>query len=322
MHRNAPFLAATAALAFAPLATAQESASAEPAADLRREAVADDMKYVLAGGYAHFFSADFDEGGGDAEVDRAFGSLRISGEPSETYSWDLGMQWEGSWYGFADAGDLVAAAGGKPWDAVQSVSISPGASFVLSERWRATARAFVQFSGENDADAFDSMTFGGAAGAMYAFSPKFLLGGGVLVSSQLEDDPLVIPQLLVDWRPCAEFRLSNFAGPEAFPGGAGLEGIWTICEEFEVALGSRYTYRRFRLDDSGDPARSEGVGTDEGLPVWLRATMRAKCGARLDLVAGVQVMGEMSLDDRDGDRLEKSDVEGAPFLGVFFSWKY
>ncbi|MFM7052916.1 MAG: hypothetical protein ACKOYN_12425 [Planctomycetota bacterium] len=205
---------------------------------------------------------------------------------------------------------------------MQSALISPGATFVLDERWRASARVLVEFSGENDADAWDSASFGGVLGASYAFSREFMLGAGVLAITRIEDDMLVVPQLLVDWKPCKEFRLSNFAGPEAFPGGAGLEAIWTFAEDMELALGSRYTYRRFRLDDSGDPARAEGVGTDEGLPVWLRATMRAKCGARLDLVAGVQVAEQMTLDDRAGNRLAREDVDAAAFLGVFFSWKY
>ncbi|MFM7260934.1 MAG: hypothetical protein ACKO3W_10065, partial [bacterium] len=91
-------------------------------------------------------------------------------------------------------------------------------------------------------------------------------------------------------------------------------------EEFEIALGGRYTYRRFRLAD--DAAVSSGVGTDEGLPTWLRATMRAKCGARIDLVGGFQFAGEMQIDDSNGNELAKVDVEAAPFLGVFASWKF
>jgi hypothetical protein len=67
---------------------------------------------------------------------------------------------------------------------------------------------------------------------------------------------------------------------------------------------------------------SSGVGTDEGLPVWLRATMRAKCGARIDLVGGFQFAGEMQIDDSAGRELAKVDVESAPFLGAFFSWTF
>lgn len=310
--------AAAAALATAALAADDQAAEASAAADAAKS----DIDLVLAGGYAHFFATDFDAGGGDVSVDRGFGSATWSKSVNESYGWSVDLAWEGSWYGFSDTGSLATAAGGKPWSAVQSVQIMPGATFVLDPRWRLTTRVLVGFAGENNADAFDSMTYGGIVAASYAFSETFVLGGGLLAMSRIEDDALVVPQVIIDWRPCAEFRLSNFAGPEAFPGGAGLEGIWVIGDGHELALGGRYTYRRFRLDDSGAGAASEGVGTDEGLPIWIRGTVRAKCGGRLDLVAGIQVSGTMQLDDSTGHRLAEEDVESAPFVGLFFSWRF
>jgi hypothetical protein len=317
VHAAAFVLTASSALAqdAGEAPTGSEPATAAKA----NEAALGDLRFVVAGGYAHFFATDFDSIAGDVAVDRGFAGLEISGKPNDTYSWDLPIHWEGSWYDFGGGATL---AGAEPWDAVQSISIAPGANFTVAERWRISARVLLQFSGENDADAGDSFMYGGILGAAYRFDEKLTLGAGVLVSSRIEEDALVIPQILVDWRPCKEFRLSNFAGPEAYPGGAGLEGIWVFSEEFEVALGGRYQYRRFRLDDSGPAFRANGVGTDEGLPVWLRATMRAKCGARVDLVAGMQFMGEMSLDDADGNELASVDVDPAPFIGAFFSWKY
>ncbi len=300
-------------------ANAQESGGVETP-NVAIDATKEDLRFVLAGGYAHFFSADFDTGGGDVAVDRGFGSLNISSAPKDTYRWDVELAWEGSWYSFDGGGALAAAAGGTPWDAVQSVVVSPGASFKLDDHWRVNARFLLQFSGENDADVGDSATYGGILAASYTFSREFTLGLGVLATSRIEDDAFVVPQLIIDWRPCKEFRLSNFAGPEAFPGGAGLEAIWILSEEFEVAFGGRYTYRRFRLAD--DAPVSSGVGTDEGLPLWLRATMRAKCGARIDLVGGFQVAGEMQINDSSGRELAKVDVEAAPFLGAFFSWTF
>ena len=281
-----------------------------------------DIDFILAGGYAHFFATDFDTGGGDVSVDRAFGSFSMRKAVNDGYSWDLGFQWEGSWYSFADAGALAAAAGGKPWGAVQGVSISPGATFVLDERWRLVTRVIVDFAGESDADAADSMSLGGVAAASYSFSREFTLGLGALAITRIEDDALVVPQVLVDWRPNESFRLSNFAGPEAYPGGAGLEAIWTMGGGFELAFGGRYTYRRFRLDDSGPAPRANGVGSDQGMPVWIRATHRAECGGRVDLVAGMQLAGEMQLDDSEGNEITSVDVEPAPFVGLFFSWRF
>lgn len=285
-----------------------------------------DIDFVVGGGYAHFFSTDFDTGGGDVAVDRGFLSASWSKSPTTSYKWSIDVQSEESWYSFADAGTLAAAAGGRPWDNVSSTSISPGATFVLDPRWRLITRALLQFAGEEDADTFDSASYGGIVAASYSFSSEFTLGLGVLAISRIEDDVLIVPQVIIDWRPCAEFRLSNFAGPEAFPGGAGLEGIWMLGERsegaYELALGGRYTYRRFRLDDTGAAPRSGGVGTDEGLPLWIRATLHAKCGARLDLITGVQLMGQMELDDSAGNELASVDVEPAPFVGIFFAYQF
>jgi hypothetical protein len=319
-HITLSALSALAASAIVSSALARQESGGVETPKVAVDAAKDDLRFVLAGGYAHFFSTDFDTGGGDVAVDRGFGSLNVSSAPKETYRWDVELAWEGSWYSFDGGGALATAAGGTPWDAVQSIVITPGASFRLDERWRLNARFLLQFAGENDADVGDSATYGGIVAATYSFSEKLTLGLGVLATSRIEDDVLVVPQIVVDWRPCKEFRLSNFAGPEAFPGGAGLEAIWILNEEFEIALGGRYTYRRFRLAD--DAPVADGVGTDEGLPVWLRATMRAKCGARVDLVGGFQFAGEMQIDDADGNELEKVDVEAAPFLGVFMSWKF
>lgn len=294
----------------------------DSAPDPALDAARDDVRFVLAGGYAHFFDTDFDTGGGGIAVDRGFASVTMAANPTEDYGWSLGFDWEGSWYSFEGAGTLAAVAGGAPWSAVQSIVIAPGASFRLAERWNLRLTALVQFSGENDADAGDSATFGGIAAVGYSFSEELTLGAGVLATTRLEDDALVVPQLIVDWRPTQEFRISNFAGPEAFPGGAGLEAIWMPAERFELALGGRYTYRRFRLDDATPGPASGGVGTDEGLPIWLRATFRSNWGGRLDLVGGVQVAGEVALDDATGNELAKVDVEPAPFLGVFFSWRF
>lgn len=312
------------ALAATTVASAQQSAdpnanagAAHAATEARR-----DIEYVLAGGYAHFFETDFEAGGGSMSVDRGFGSFSMRGAPSDDYGWSASLNWEGGWYSFDGGGTLATAAGGRPWRSVQSLMISAGASFKLDEQWRLRTSLFVDASGENDADVGDSLSFGGIVAASYSFSPELSLGLGALVATRLEDDVLVVPQLIVDWRPTKEFRVSNFAGPEAYPGGAGLEAIWMPIEGFEFAIGGRYTYRRFRLDDDGAAARAGGIGTDEGLPVWLRATMRATCGARVDLVGGIQFAGEMELADRDGDRLAEVDVEPSPFLGVFASWRF
>jgi len=304
-----------------PANTTTTATNTAPAAD-PVAAAKKDFDFVLAGGYAHFFATDFDTGGGDVAVDRVFSSISIGRAESETYRWDISLTSEGAYYSFGTSGSLAAAAGGRPWHNVGSMVLSPGATFQLDQRWRLITRVLLQEAGEDEASFSDSFTYGGVLAATYSFSREFTLGAGVLAVSQLEDDALVVPQIIIDWRPSKEFRLSNFAGPEAFPGGAGLEAIWEISESYEAAIGARYTYRRFRLDDTGSAARAGGVGYDTGLPMWLRVTARGKSGWRADLVGGLQLMGEMRLYDASGHELDAVDVQPAPFIGVFFSYRF
>lgn len=298
-------------------ATTNTAPATDPVAAAKK-----DFDFVLAGGYAHFFATDFDSGGGDMAVDRVFTSISVGRAESETYSWDISLSSEAAYYSFGTGGTLAAAAGGRPWHNVGSMVLSPGATFQLDQRWRLVTRVLLQEAGEDDASLSDSLTYGGVVAATYSFSHELTLGAGVLAVSQLEDNALVVPQIIIDWRPTKEFRVSNFAGPEAFPGGAGLEAMWEISDAFEAAFGGRYTYRRFRLDDTGSAARAGGVGYDTGLPMWLRVTARSKSGWRADLVGGLQLMGETRLYNSSGNELAAVDVQPAPFVGVFFSYRF
>ena len=58
-------------------AFAQNAATEQNA--ISASAAKDDIEFVLAGGYAHFFEADFDTGGGAVSVDRGFGSVSMRG---------------------------------------------------------------------------------------------------------------------------------------------------------------------------------------------------------------------------------------------------
>ncbi|MFN9078470.1 MAG: hypothetical protein ACK5WX_13705, partial [bacterium] len=113
---------ALSATTFAQTTAAPEAAPTGAAID-SANAAKDDLKFVVAGGYAHFFDTDFDSGGGGVAVNRGFGAFSMRGAPKDAYEWGVSVSWEGSWYSFQSGGTLAAAAGGKPWGAVQSVNI-------------------------------------------------------------------------------------------------------------------------------------------------------------------------------------------------------
>ena len=180
----------------------------------------------------------------------------------------------------------------------------------------------LRFAGEVNAPTSESITYGGLAAISYAFSRDLTLGVGALVSSQLEDSILVIPALVVYYQMTDQIVVSNVLGPEVYPTGAGIEIAYRPDRTQEIALGGRYESRRFRLDDSRPASRRDGVGEDTGFPsgsarpgVWSRASGSTTSG-------GVSLFNRYELDDRNGDQVGSADLDPAPFVGVFASWRF
>lgn len=272
-------------------------------------------------GYLHEFGSDFSDGGSVA-VDRVFGSIgtKIRLHPDVTGS--VGLAWGGDWYRFKGNTDLAMNSGTDPWTSVQAVTALGFANWTIDQRWSLNLGLRLGFAGETQARFSESLTIGGSAALSYAFSEKLSLGAGVLLNSQIEDSILAIPIVVVYWQLTDTIVVSNVLGPEAYPTGAGLEIAWRPDRISEVSIGARYEVRRFRLDDSGPAIRQRGVGEDSGLPIWLRATWRFSNGIRLDLLGGVSLFNEYRLDDRYGNRITSSDLDPAPFVAGFLSWRF
>ncbi|MSR41485.1 MAG: hypothetical protein EXS10_06240 [Phycisphaerales bacterium] len=272
----------------------------------------------LAVGYAHLFDASFGSGAsGSVSENRTYASYTVETKGDETSKLGVSFNYSGTWYNFDGASPLDPAPGDAPWGAVTSLLISPTLNVKCDSHWNAFARVFAGFSGENSADVWDSTTGGGAIGASYSFSKDLTLGLGVLGASQIEDNVLVIPLLIVDWKICDTLRLTNVGGPAAYPTTNGLELAWRVNKEFELSFGGRWEIDRFRLDD--DASNPNGVGQDKGLPMWIRGTWFACENARVDVLGGVRIGSEFNLYDQNGNGLSSSDVDAQPFLGVFVS---
>ena len=272
-------------------------------------------------GFLHEFATDFSDGG-SVSVDRAFGSAGTEFQLHPDFKCSAGLAWGGDWYRFKGDTGLSPDPNAKPWTNAQAVTALVFGNWQIDPRWSANLGLRLGFAGEAGARLKDSLTYGGNLAVSYAFGRELTLGGGVLVASQIEDDPLIIPIIVVFWQVTDSIIVSNVLGPEAYPTGAGVEIAWRPDRVSELAIGSRYEVRRFRLDDSGPEVRRQGVGEDKGLPLWARATWRFDNGLRVDLVGGVSLFNKYRLDDRDGNRISSVDLDPAPFIAAFASWRF
>lgn len=275
----------------------------------------------VSGGYLHEFGSDFSEGG-SVSVDRAFGGAGLAVQFHPDVKGTVGLAWGGDWYRFEGDSELSPTPGAAPWSDVQALTALTRANWQIDQRWSANLGLRLGVAGESRARVKDSLTYGGDLSVSYSFGRDLTIGGGALVQSQIEDKPLVIPLIIVYWQVTDSIVVSNVLGPEAYPTGAGLEVAWRPDRQTELSLGARWETRRFRLDDRGDQIRREGVGEDVGLPLWARATWRLESGLRIDLVGGVSLFNEYQLDDRNGNEIASTDLDPAPFIAGFLSWRF
>lgn len=300
--------------------TAPRGAAAEATSEAEGSA-ASPMEFNLSAGFIHEFGANF-SGGGSVEVERGFASGKLDHPFDTGNSVNLKVAWGGDWYRFDGTSELSPAPDVEPWSDIQAFAVLGRTTIRLDDRWSTILGLDLRFAGEVDAPTSDSITYGGLAAISYSFSPELTLGFGALVSTQLEDSILVIPALVIYYQVTDQIVISNVLGPEVYPTGAGIEIAYRPDRSQEVAIGSRFESRRFRLDDSGPANRRDGVGEDTGFPLWLRSTWRFDSGLRLDLVGGVSLFNRYELDDRNGNRVGSADLDPAPFIGGFLSWSF
>jgi len=298
----------------AELAPAGDPALPEPP-DLRGPA----SSTTVGAGDLYQFRASVD-GGGSVAVNRAFAFVRTGFRVDERLALSLRVDWEGGWYRFRDT-NLSLGTGSTPWGSIQSAQIGFGGTYVLDEHLIALLSGFVQFSGEPDADAGDSASGGGIVGLSWRASERFTIGGGALVTSRIEDSVLAIPLLFIDWEITDGLRLTNVAGPDAYPTSAGLELVWEVHRDFDLAVGGNYVYRRFRLEDDNAVAPG-GIGEDGTANFWLRARVGPAEGLRLDFVAGMVYDERLKVFDANGNQLAGDDADPSLMIGAFLSWRF
>ena len=143
-----------------------------------------------------------------------------------------------------------------------------------------------------------------------------MLGGGLIITSQIEDNERFSPILLIHWQINDSWRVSSRTTGNILTR-SGVELVYGPSKEFEVAFGVAAYFSRFRLDDEG--VAPDGVGQDEATPIWLRATWKLNDNLRLEGVGGMAIGGNIRLENEDGHKLADEQYDAAPFAGFFLN---
>ena len=210
-----------------------------------RQAAAE-LHFSVTTGLEHQLKSDLD-GAGELDVTRLRFGLGATFAPQADF--DVALQFNYAFDNYSFSGS-TSLGGPDPWDDVHTIGLNATVSYKATNQWTVFGGPVFQFSHESDGDIGDGFTGGGFVGASYVCSRELVLGGGLGVLSQIEDDARVFPVLVVHWQILDHLRLtSQTAGSGS--GVAGLELVYDWGNDWELAFGGSYTFRRFRLDDEG-----------------------------------------------------------------------
>jgi hypothetical protein len=233
------------------------------------------VEFSVGAEYEHQFTTDLD-GMGDYTVNRASAAVGARAQLTDNVLLSISLGYRLDSFEFRGASGFDTP---DPFGDIHTASLSAVFTLELSDEWSIFGGPVAQSSRESGADFGESIIGGGVIGVTWQASQELLIGGGLGVVSQIEDDPRFFPILVLEWQMADTLRLTS----QTSPGGArtGLELVWGFAPGWELAVGGAYEFRRFLLKNNAD------VAEEERIPFWLRASYQPSPRVRLDVYAGI-----------------------------------
>jgi len=267
------------------------------------------------GGAVYQFDTDLDDGG-------SYNTTRFTIQAGSGYSWDpqtnvsfsLGYSYDG--YDFSGNGGFVSLT---PWEDIHTLSFGVPMRFGMDDHWTAFLIPTIRSTGESGANFDETMTGGVLGGFSYRFNDRLTIGPGIGVFSQLEESATVIPIVIVDWKITDKWSLDTGRGLGATLG-PGLTLNYQPNGMWQFGVGGRYGKLRFRLDEKG--TTGGGVGEDSSFPLFASCTYNANPKTNISLVGGLELAGELKLEDKDGRAVKEEEYDTGIFLGLTFNTRF
>ncbi len=274
-----------------------------PAGEGQEPAMAFDTSLSFDAGYTWQFKSSLDEGGRLAHG-RFHTDGKVTVPVAKGFSMSLGWRYQLDHWTFQD---VIA-----PWNNINTTQINLGFNWRIDDNWMILGGGQAMWAVEEGGDWKDGLIGGGLGAFAYTFSENFTLGGGVGVRSQLEDDALFYPIIILDWqitdRLSFDTRLTT-----GWANQSGAELVYELNENLDVGIAAVFDYERFRLDDSGP--LPNGVGTTETLPLTFYFSWEPTEDVSLTFYAGATVYGRIKATNAASQDVYADNYKPAPVIG-------
>jgi hypothetical protein len=253
------------------------------------------------GGYTHLKETDMDRRG-DFQRNSFRVGAAISPNLTESLALDNFLVYENNHYNFSGSSRFQ-------WDTTHFVAYAPLLRWKTSPQWTLMGGPLLLWQGESGVDFSDGFTGGGLLGFNYMSSPTFSIGLLIGAIDQIEDDPIVAPLPLINWKFADSWMLRTGLMPLGGRGGLGAELSWQLVQDFSLVGGIQFQRRRFRLDTQ------DQIGRDTGVPVYAKLVWQMVPQGSAELFGGVYAGGELRLENKNGKKIREEDYDTAPIFG-------
>ena len=267
--------------------------------------------FTVGGNAGYAFDTDFRNDGGSLSVFRTGGSATMT--HTFTPGNDLSVTFDGEYdhYFFRNFEAIPGDDGSDALDVYQ-FDLRPIFTHQFTPELSAFGGLTITASGESEAHVDDALAYGGFAGVTYRFSPTLSVGVGVGVTTQLEDNPYVFPLVTLDWQITPDLALTSQ--------GTGVRLAYRLNETWTVFGQARYDYRQFRF--AGDEIVSDGVLTDESVPITVGVTCRPIDRLSITGEIGAIAYRRLEIDSSSGHQINADEAEPAVFAGVQVEYSF
>jgi hypothetical protein len=269
--------------------------------------------FDIFGDYA--FESDFTDSSGSLAVSRVGAQFSVTMPAYKTSQVGLSLEATRWNFDFKNATTLDSVDG-NPWRGVNDFNLALTFSNQVTDHWSYVVGGFVRSSYADGAEFSDSITGGALVGATYKFSDNLSIGAGATVHSVLEDEWTILPLITVDWKICEQWALRSTPGV-----GRRLMGlVYTPVEPLEITLGGGFEYVDFRLDNKS-PA-PKGVGRFRRFPVGIDVKYSFSRQFSIDAYGGIVLGQQITLDDSNGERIRREDIDSSALIGLSLDWRF
>lgn len=252
---------------------------------------------------------------GQFDVQRHLLRFNISRSFEKRWTAGLGLSFDYERWNFSGIEHLASV---DMWDEIFRPGIRVPIFYSTTGDWRFGFIPSADFSGASGAKVSESLSYGVVVSAAHVFSPDLMVGLGAGIFERL-DQSEIFPYVIINWKLNEKFLITNPfpAGPV---GPAGLELVYKSKNSWEVGMGSAYRSYRFRLDDSSTVA--DGIGEVDFWAYFVRVGWRLGERYHFDLNGGMLFSGDITIEDKDGNKLGATDYDTAPFLGMTLKGRF